>query len=270
MDLLLWTALILGFLGAAGMLFTGLGLETGEVVADVEVPEVPEVPDTPEAPHLHDHMPVNPAVLLQHASLTHQVAELDLLHAAELLDKMPAGTGRHPLDPPPQRLSPFSSFSLFGFLGGFGAGGLALRALWPDAATALVLGGGLAIALVLAGILWRFFNWLLGQIESDSMPRERELLGRLAAATMPIPAGAVGEVEYVIRGKRMTAPARNTTGAPLERGAKVRLAARDDTIFQLDALTDRDLDYLAALAGLEAHLEEPAPVLEEPPRQVEG
>lgn len=264
MDFLLWTCLVLGLLGAISLALGGLGLESADSVASAgDVAELGEVLDLADAGDLTDALESHEAFADSHAAFHAHAAHLELTQVAQVLDQH-SGAGSRLPDAPVPRMKPVSSFTIFGFLAGFGVVGLGLRYGIADLPQAVILGGGLTGGFLLAWILWRLLDRMMQFVESNSTLTERDYLGVLAETTIPMEVGAIGEVAFEVGGRRQTGPARNTTGQPLGRRAKVRLAGREGAFFRLSALTREDLDFLLALGSLEATLDQ------EPDRQTEA
>jgi membrane protein implicated in regulation of membrane protease activity len=111
------------------------------------------------------------------------------------------------------QLSPISPVTITMFGTAFGGVGLiASQALTLPALfslpTALVAG------LFIAGLAFYAFSKLFQATEGSSEPRISELVGLEAEVITPIPLQGLGEIAYVARGSRFTAPVRSEEGKP--------------------------------------------------------
>jgi membrane protein implicated in regulation of membrane protease activity len=120
-------------------------------------------------------------------------------------------------------LSPFSPTSIAAFITSFGALGLILsrlettRSPWISAPLAII--GGLAIAAVIVV----FFSMVFQKTQSSSESRVGLLIGSTGTIITPVPSNGVGEIAYVHRGTRYTAPARNEFGEQIAVGRSVAI-----------------------------------------------
>jgi membrane protein implicated in regulation of membrane protease activity len=119
----------------------------------------------------------------------------------------------HHTAPGEVHLSPVSPMTITMFVTAFGGVGLIVtRTL------ALPVLLSLPIALVsgcaLAGVAFYTFSRLFQATESSSEPRLSELIGLQAEVITSIPPQGLGEIAYVARGSRFTAPARSEDGKP--------------------------------------------------------
>lgn len=208
--------------------------------------------------HGHDGIP--------QAVLAGRVQSTELTQLSEALNRV-RSSPTPSFDEPAPAMSPFSSFSIFGFLSTFGLVGLAMRYSNPLFSQGLILSVSTLSATVVGWMLWKVLDRFLKFVEHDSVLTDRDIVGALAEATMPIAPDAVGEVRIAAAGRHLTGPARNTTGARLERREKVRIAGRAEGLYVVEALTAADLEFLAALSALDATLagHPPPPVAERPP-----
>jgi membrane-bound ClpP family serine protease len=120
-------------------------------------------------------------------------------------------------------LSPFSPTTIASFITSFGALGLifsrieATKSPWVSAPLATL--GALFIA---AGVML-LFGAIFHKTQSSSESHVGSLIGLSGTIITPIPANGVGEVAYVDRGSRYTAPARNERGTPVASGQTVTI-----------------------------------------------
>lgn len=118
---------------------------------------------------------------------------------------------------------PFSPLVIAFFLTCFGAMGLLMSQI-RNFGPSLVLPGALLASVLLAWLLIRFLNTVVGRLQSSSEVRVYTLIGTLAEVTVAIPASGVGEVAYVAMGQRNIAPARSEDHVDIPRSASVRIA----------------------------------------------
>jgi membrane-bound ClpP family serine protease len=120
-------------------------------------------------------------------------------------------------------LSPFSPTTVASFITSFGAIGLILSRIeatrnpWISAPLA-TLG-----ACMIAGAVMMLFGFIFHKTQSSSESRVGLLIGQTGTIITPIPINGVGEIAYVDRGTRYTAPARNERGAPVASGQTVKI-----------------------------------------------
>jgi membrane protein implicated in regulation of membrane protease activity len=120
-------------------------------------------------------------------------------------------------------LSPFSPTVVASFITAFGGFGLMLSRIeatqspWISAPLAAL--GGLLIA---AGVI-SLFGTIFRKTQGSSESRVGMLIGLTGTIITPIPMNGVGEIAYVDRGSRYTAPARNERSAPINAGQTVTI-----------------------------------------------
>lgn len=115
---------------------------------------------------------------------------------------------------------PVSGTTLATFITGFGGGGVVAHYLlhWPLLRGLLLASGS---GLALAGAAYLVLEMIFKQTQAGEEHPMSEAVGRDAEIITAIPAGGVGEVAYLIRGKREQAPARSAGGGPVPRGRPV-------------------------------------------------
>jgi membrane protein implicated in regulation of membrane protease activity len=110
-------------------------------------------------------------------------------------------------------LSTVSPVTITMFVTAFGGVGLiATRTLALPVLISLPM--ALASGLLLAAMTFFAFAKLFQATEGSSEPRVSELVGLEAEVITPIPSQGLGEIAYVARGSRFTAPARSEDGKP--------------------------------------------------------
>jgi membrane protein implicated in regulation of membrane protease activity len=111
------------------------------------------------------------------------------------------------------QLSPISPVTITMFVTAFGGAGLiATHTLALPVLLSLPI--ALASGLLLAAVTFFTFAKLFQATEGSSEPRVGELVGLEAEVITPIPTQGLGEIAYVARGSRFTAPARSEDGKP--------------------------------------------------------
>jgi membrane protein implicated in regulation of membrane protease activity len=130
-----------------------------------------------------------------------------------------AGYGSHDMP----GFSPLSPTTIATFITGFGGFGM-LFERWPATRGPLIS----APLAVLAGLLtamgvFILFRKIFAITQCSSEAKISELIGTAATIVTPIPAQGVGEIAYVMKGSRYTAPARSEDGMPTASGASVRV-----------------------------------------------
>lgn len=96
----------------------------------------------------------------------------------------------------------------------FGAFGLLAHRtfhLWGPVSLLTAVAGGVALTLLMAAGLWRYF---LSGAEASEL-RGGSPIGIIGHVSLAIPAGGVGAVAFVNEGKRVTMPARGKDGGAL-------------------------------------------------------
>jgi membrane protein implicated in regulation of membrane protease activity len=120
-------------------------------------------------------------------------------------------------------VSPFSPMVIASFVAAFGGLGIifheipATRPVWLSAPLSAV--GAFLIAAALVWVLRKLFR----STQSSSESRLIDVVGVVGEIITPIPEKGVGEIAYVQKGARYSAPAREQTGAPVPSGASVKI-----------------------------------------------
>jgi membrane protein implicated in regulation of membrane protease activity len=120
-------------------------------------------------------------------------------------------------------LSPFSPTSIASFITSFGGLGLILshfeatKSPWLSAPIAML--GACIIALAVITL----FGLIFRKTQSSSESRVGSLIGQTGTIITAIPANGVGEIAYVHRGSRYTAPVRNEFGEQIPSGQNVAI-----------------------------------------------
>src|SRR5882724_1447934 len=128
------------------------------------------------------------------------------------------------------QLSPISPVTITMFGTAFGGVGLiATHALALPALFSLPM--ALLSGLIIAGVAFYAFSKLFQATESSSEAHVTELVGLEAEVITPIPLQGLGEIAYVARGTRFTAPARSEDGKPHLAPSTVLIARITHNIF---------------------------------------
>lgn len=133
-------------------------------------------------------------------------------------------------------VSPFSPMVIASFVASFGGLGIifheipATQKAWASAPLALV--GAFLIAYML---VW-FLRKLFGATQGSSESKLANIIGIVAEVITPIPENGVGEIAYVDRGTRYSAPAREETGALVAGGQAVKIVRVAGTQFYVTAV----------------------------------
>ena len=118
--------------------------------------------------------------------------------------------------------SPLSPVTVAMFVTSFGAGGIVSMNILKIKGI-----GSLAIAtvtgFVIAGITFVIFYKMFKMTQGSSLPSAAELVGMEAEIITGIPADGLGEIAYVVRGSRLTAPARSEDGKPCPSHSTVKI-----------------------------------------------
>lgn len=122
--------------------------------------------------------------------------------------------------------SPLALATLVAAIGGWGL--IAKYALGAgDAASlAMAIPAAMATAYFVTWAGWR----IVSGARANSVISLQDLAGRVAEVTIPIPSGGVGEASVLVDGERYAAPARETAGGAVARGAAVTIVAAGPTL----------------------------------------
>jgi membrane protein implicated in regulation of membrane protease activity len=118
--------------------------------------------------------------------------------------------------------SPLALATLSASVGGLGLVARHGLGLGDTASLLVAAPGALALTYVVTYAAWRLAQGSRG----TTMLRDHDFAGTVAEVLTPIPAGGVGEVAAVVRGERYTSAAREVTGRPVERGARIHVVRR--------------------------------------------
>jgi hypothetical protein len=130
-------------------------------------------------------------------------------------------------------LSPWSPTVICSFLTTFGGVGYLVLTHAKLGLPVSLLAGAVA-GLTLAWCVLTLMNKIFSALQSSSEVHVADLLGEEGEIITPIPEKGVGEVSYVSRGTRLTAPARSVSGRAVPRAAKVKIARIVGTTYYVE------------------------------------
>jgi len=155
------------------------------------------------------------------------------------------GHGEADFTPAPEApaISPLSPAVLATFTTTFGAVGVITTVmlhfrLWMSLPLAAAAGVGLAAVVFV--VLYRIFE----SVQASSEATVAGAIGLEAEVTVAIPAEGIGEVAYVSRGGRFSAPARSEEGGEIPRHASVRISKVVGSTYYVRPLMDEQLRSL--------------------------
>ncbi len=135
---------------------------------------------------------------------------------------------------------PFSPIVIAFFLTSFGGTGLILVSSTRLPVVSTLLMAALS-GFVLAWLMVKFFNRVLGRIQSSSEVRVHTLIGLDAEVTVAIPQTGVGEIAYIAMGSRYVAPARSDETTAIPRYSAVRITRIVGHIFFVRPVMEEQL-----------------------------
>lgn len=136
-------------------------------------------------------------------------------------------------------IAPLSPATISVFLATFGGVGIILTTLF-DFSLALSLPIAAASGLVVGGAVFALFYHLFTAVQGSSEPRMAEATGVTGEVTVSISKEGVGEVAFVVRGSRLTSPARSQEGVELPRHTAVRIVRRVGSTVYVVGLTEEE------------------------------
>jgi membrane protein implicated in regulation of membrane protease activity len=133
-------------------------------------------------------------------------------------------------------MSPFNPTLISCFIASFGGLGIIFHeipATRPDyLSVPMALVGAFGIAAVLFYLLRALFRATQGSSESKLV----DVIGLVAEVITPIPEKGVGEIAYVQKGARYSAPAREQSGEPVPNGRPVKIVRIAGSQFYVTAV----------------------------------
>jgi hypothetical protein len=120
-------------------------------------------------------------------------------------------------------ISIFSPTIIAAFITAFGGFGIIFTEI--SATSRAVVSAPLSIlaALAVAGCLYKLLSILFSHTQGSSESHVADLVGAEANVITPIPVSGVGEIAYVVRGTRYTAPARTENNVAVGNGRTVKI-----------------------------------------------
>lgn len=131
-------------------------------------------------------------------------------------------------------ISIFSPTIIASFITAFGGFGIIFTEV--PAISKPVISAPLSIfaALLVAGAMYKFLSLIFSHTQGSSESHVAALVGADASVITPIPQNGVGEIAYVVRGTRYTAPARVESGAAIASGKSVKIKRIVGTQFYVE------------------------------------
>ncbi len=127
-------------------------------------------------------------------------------------------------------LSPWSPTIVCSFLATFGGVGYMLLHYAGAGLPASLLAASAAGLALAAGVLW-IMNRIFAALQSSSEVEVADVIGTEAEVITPIPEGGTGEISYVARGTRLSAPAKSLSGLPIPRATRVKIQRLAGTVY---------------------------------------
>lgn len=131
-------------------------------------------------------------------------------------------------------ISIFSPIIVAAFVTAFGGFGIIFTEI--PATSKAILSAPLAVlaAFAVAGLLYEALSILFKHSQGSSEAHVAALIGTEASVITPIPENGVGEIAYVVRGTRYTAPARVENGTAVAGGKSVKIKRIVGTQFYVE------------------------------------
>ncbi|MFH1516088.1 MAG: hypothetical protein ABIG42_11605 [bacterium] len=140
------------------------------------------------------------------------------------------------------QLSPVSPMIISGFITIFGAAGIIsqqmIRKDFPQIVVPLI---AVAVGFLGAALLWMALSAIIRAVLGSSESIIAELVGHEAEVITPIRGANVGEIAYINRGSRYTAPARCLDKTDVERNRIVKIVKIVGTTYFVKEISDEDL-----------------------------
>jgi membrane protein implicated in regulation of membrane protease activity len=134
----------------------------------------------------------------------------------------------------PMRVASFTMF--FGLCGRLAQ--LFMPWLGPLTLIIAVISGFVSSNLVMA-----FFGFMYTRFQSTSMSVVGDLIGHMAEVTVPVSAGKVGEITYIVESKRYTSSARAVNPAKsFNKGDKVMITNIENAVSYIEPWDDAFID----------------------------
>ena len=139
-------------------------------------------------------------------------------------------------------LSPVSPLIIAGFISFFGGAGIITENIvsenFPKIVIALI---AIAAGFIGATIVWHLLTAIIRAVSGSSESKVAELIGQEAEVITPIRGANMGEIAYISRGSRYTAPARCLDKTDVERNSIVKIVRIVGTTYFVKEVSDEDL-----------------------------
>lgn len=130
-------------------------------------------------------------------------------------------------------ISPLSPVTIATFATAFGGTGLVLDRIGLPGFLSVLLAAA-AGGMIAAAIFYLFYR-VFRRTQSTSGVSARQAIGREAEVIVTIPENGVGEIAYVLGGRRFNAPARAEDGTGLQCRSSVVIVSRTGAVFVVRA-----------------------------------
>lgn len=139
--------------------------------------------------------------------------------------------------------SPLSPVVIAMFVTSFGGAGVILHQTF-HAPALISLPLSSIVGLAMAAVTFYAFFKLFTLTQGSSHPSQDEMVGLEAEVITPIPKGGMGEIAYVVRDSRYTAPARCQNGAGVARASSVRIERIVGGVFVVKPTVEEELEKI--------------------------
>jgi len=130
-------------------------------------------------------------------------------------------------------ISPFNLSTICAFLAWFGGAGY-LLSRFSHLTAAVVLALSAAVGVVGGALIFLPLTRYVIPRLTELRPADFQIEGVMAHVSVPIPAGAVGEVVYTLGGAQQVDGARSVSGEAIERGTEVVILKREKGIIYVE------------------------------------
>jgi membrane protein implicated in regulation of membrane protease activity len=131
-------------------------------------------------------------------------------------------------------ISIFSPTIIAAFVTAFGGFGIIFTEIPLTRRAVISAPLSIVAAFAVAGCLYKFLGILFSHTQGSSESHIADIAGTEANVITPIPENGVGEIAYVVRGTRYTAPARVENGAAIGNGQAVKIKRVVGTQFYVE------------------------------------
>ena len=131
-------------------------------------------------------------------------------------------------------ISIFSPTIIAAFVTAFGGFGIIFTEIPATGKAVISAPLSILAAFVVAACLYKFLGMIFSHTQGSSESHVAALVGAEANVITPIPENGVGEIAYVVRGTRYTAPARVEGGQSIAGGQSVKIKRIVGTQFYVE------------------------------------